>query len=186
MTNPPSIQSRFHIPFQITLTKGEGQAVAPLSPPLWEPQDQHMLHELGPAADNGVYTNTHRHTKTCLCFGRFSHSSLPAEEIHHCALWRLGGRSNDPPTTTTTTATSLVFGSLGAICICCLTLSSRESKPHEVMWLQLLGEQYDVLPAQIKPMWWFDLICGDSHLSNRCCFNAAAETTQYTWQRWPD
>lgn len=35
-------------PFQIMLTKGEGQAVAPLSPLLWEPQHQHMLQELGP------------------------------------------------------------------------------------------------------------------------------------------
>lgn len=133
----PSRLPCFHIPFQIMLTKGEGQAVAPLSPPLWEPQDQHMLQSW---ALRLTMAPTQTRIDTLRRVFVLAGSHTPSYQlwryiIVHCEDWG-EGPTIPPPST----ATSLVFGSLGAICICCLTLNSRESKPHEVMWLQLLGE----------------------------------------------
>lgn len=119
MTKPINDPSCFCTPFHTVHTKGEGQAVAPLSPRLWETPTPAHAAEQGPVPHNGAYTNTRRRTKTCLCFGRFSHPSPAAEEIHQWALWGWGGACPD-----------LTIGSCGDI-------FSHFLFSHEVVRLQL-------------------------------------------------
>lgn len=67
-------------PFRLTKGKRSSQS-ALVSVFVGTPGKAHVA---GSAAPSDTYTHTH--AQTLLCFSRFSHSSLPAEEMHHYAV----------------------------------------------------------------------------------------------------
>lgn len=123
MTKPFSGPSCFHVPLQITLTKGEGQAVAPLSPRLWEPPAAAHAAELGPCGSQWLlpkHTQTHQDVSLFRQVLTLTHYQLRRHITGHCEDW--GGRYHGllkPPR---------IIGSLGDICSNCLLLLPRQSQ----------------------------------------------------------
>lgn len=81
-------------PLQIMLTKGEGQAVPPSSPLLWEPRAPAHVAELGLYGSqwfSAKHTQTHQDVSLFVAGSHTPHHQLRKYVTVHCEDWGGGG-----------------------------------------------------------------------------------------------
>lgn len=94
MTKPINGLSCFCTPFHTVYTKGEGQAVAPLSPLLWETPTPAHAAEQGPVPHNGAYTTTHTDAPRRVFVSASSHT--PHQQLRRYISERCEDRGSVP------------------------------------------------------------------------------------------